>query len=185
MKAGGGGPRGPPPLVLAGVSRQKSHSSETFTDLDETTPSRGVLVETRSLPTRASKPMNRAVMTDVDVVEGRQFLLRRREGYLDYRWEHGAIAGMADAEEAVAAVDLIAGTQQLPLLVDMRRLKTLDREARSRFSEADSVTYLALLVDSPLSRVLANFFLAVSRPAVPTRLFTSEASAVAWLTETT
>jgi hypothetical protein len=124
-------------------------------------------------------------MTDVDVVEGKQFVLRRREGYLDFRWEHGAIAGMADAEESVAAVDRIAGTQRLPLLVDMRGLRTLAREARSRFSEADSVKCLAMLVDSPLSRVLANFFLAVSGSAVPTRLFTSEAGAVAWLTETT
>lgn len=124
-------------------------------------------------------------MTRHDVVEGRQFVLRLREGYLDYRWNDGADAGVADAEESVAAVGQLAGTQRLPLLVDMRPLKALDREARGRFSESDVVTQLAMVVDSPLSRVLANFFLAVSRPAVQTRLFTSEANAVAWLTETT
>lgn len=124
-------------------------------------------------------------MTRIDVVEGRQFVLRRCDGHLDYRWNDGVVAGVADAEESIAAVGRVAGTQRLPLLVDMRPLKALDREARGRFSDSDAVTQLAMLVDSPLSRVLANFFLAVSRPAVRTRLFTSDADAVAWLTDTT
>lgn len=123
-------------------------------------------------------------MNPTDVVRGRQFVLRRVDGCLRYSWDDGAVAGMADAEESVAAVGRLAGSQRLPLLVDMHGLKTLDRAARGRFSESDVVTRTAFLVGSPLSRVLANFFLAVSRPAVPTRLFTSEADAVAWLHDT-
>jgi hypothetical protein len=45
------------------------------------------------------------------------------------------------------------------------------------------VSAVALIVDTPLSRVLGNFFLAVNKPLYPTRLFDNEASALAWLQE--
>jgi len=122
-------------------------------------------------------------MTDAGVVRGAQFAIERRDGVLRYRWDDGAEASIVDADESVAAVRELAGPDRLPLLVDMHGLKRLDRDARARFSEADVVTRAAFLVGSPLSRVLANFFLAVSRPTMPTRMFTSEDEAVAWLTE--
>lgn len=122
---------------------------------------------------------------DTDVVRGRQFVLRHLDDHLHYTWVDGATACLVDAEESLAAVEALAGSRRLPLLVDMRGLKTLDRAARSRFSETDAITRLAFVVESPLSRVLANFFLAVSRPSWPTRMFTSEDEAVAWLTDPT
>ena len=39
----------------------------------------------------------------------------------------------------------------------------------------------AVLVGHPVSRVLGNFFLGISRPAYPTRLFTDPAAAIGWL----
>jgi hypothetical protein len=42
---------------------------------------------------------------------------------------------------------------------------------------------MAVLVGDPLSRMLGNFFLRVSRPAYPTRIFTDEAAARRWLAE--
>jgi len=40
---------------------------------------------------------------------------------------------------------------------------------------------VALLIASPLSRVLGNFYLRINRPETPTRLFSSEEEAGAWL----
>ena len=40
---------------------------------------------------------------------------------------------------------------------------------------------VALVIDSPLSRVLGNFFLGFNRPETPARLFTSVDEARAWL----
>ena len=39
----------------------------------------------------------------------------------------------------------------------------------------------ALIVTSPLARAIGSFFLALSRPAVPTKLFESVEDAVAWV----
>jgi hypothetical protein len=47
----------------------------------------------------------------------------------------------------------------------------------------DLVSAVALVVATPLSRMMGNFFLTVSKPMAPTRLFDDEASALAWLQE--
>jgi hypothetical protein len=40
---------------------------------------------------------------------------------------------------------------------------------------------VALLVGSPMSRAIGNFFIGLNKPLIPTRLFVSEPEALAWL----
>lgn len=39
----------------------------------------------------------------------------------------------------------------------------------------------AMLVDTPLSRTLDNFYLGLNKPPLPTRLFTTEDKGLEWL----
>jgi hypothetical protein len=90
----------------------------------------------------------------------------------------------ADAAEAIAAVGEIAGHRRRPLLVDLRATKSMDRGARAEYAGEAAVAVnraVALLVGSPLTRVIASFFMGLGKPTVPTRMFTSEAEALAWL----
>jgi hypothetical protein len=45
----------------------------------------------------------------------------------------------------------------------------------------DVVGATALFVDAPVSQLLANFFLRVNKPTIPTKMFTSETEALKWL----
>lgn len=90
---------------------------------------------------------------------------------------------LADAQEAVAASARVALGRRL-LLIDMRAMKSLERAARDYYAgeqPARSFTAVALLVYSPVSRVIANFFMGLSRPLIPTRMFTDEKQALQWL----
>jgi hypothetical protein len=59
-----------------------------------------------------------------------------------------------------------------------------DRDARMEFvRRGDLVKAVALIVDSPLNRMMGQFFINVSRPVVSTRLFENETAAAAWLLE--
>jgi hypothetical protein len=70
------------------------------------------------------------------------------------------------------------------LLVDIRGLATLDREGRAHFrGDYGGTSRVALLADSALNRMLANFFIGMQRLPVPIRMFTDEAAALAWLRE--
>jgi hypothetical protein len=89
-----------------------------------------------------------------------------------------------DAVEAVEAIATIAGGRRRPVLVDIRRVRTMSREARMYFAGVETShveSAAALLVASPLTRAIGNFFLGLNKPLFPTRLFTSEADAIAWL----
>ena len=90
----------------------------------------------------------------------------------------------ADAVEAVGAIATLSGGKRVPVLVDLRRVKSMSREARTYFSGVETSrteSAAALLVGSPLTRAIGNFFLGLNRPCFPTRLFTSEEDALAWL----
>lgn len=91
---------------------------------------------------------------------------------------------LSDAEEALRLIREIGGGQKSCLLMDISRLKSMSREARTYFSAPDRTEDLlavALIINSPLSRVIGNFFLGLNKAAIPVRLFTEEKQAVDWL----
>jgi hypothetical protein len=91
---------------------------------------------------------------------------------------------LADAEENMNATIQAGGGQLRPLLVDMSRVKSIDRAARVRYSSptnAGVVSAVALVVGTPLSRMIGNFFLGLNRAPGPMKLFGTRRDAAAWL----
>jgi hypothetical protein len=91
---------------------------------------------------------------------------------------------LATAQANIRATGAVVGGRRLPVLVDLRRSQSIDREARACYGgpvTAESCSAVALLVQSPLSRMLANFFLGWNKALMPLRLFTDESEALAWL----
>lgn len=89
-----------------------------------------------------------------------------------------------DARAIVDEAGRLVGARKLPLLVDMRRMRSLDRAAREHFKSDEATrhfTRIALLADSPLSRVLASFFVILGKHRLPVRVFTDPDAACAWL----
>ena len=106
----------------------------------------------------------------------------RPDGIVQLVWNPGAAMGLEDAVAATEAMSRLNGGRQQPLLVDTHDAGPQDRPARTEFARrGDLVSAVALLVETPLSRMMGNFFLSVSKPVAPTRLFGDEVSAVAWL----
>jgi hypothetical protein len=91
---------------------------------------------------------------------------------------------LADARENDDAVVSLAGGRRLPMLLDIRASRGLDREARQYYvrpEAAGQLTAVAMLIDSQIGRILGNFFMTVNKPPFPLRLFTAEADALVWL----
>lgn len=80
-------------------------------------------------------------------------------------------------------VRLCRGTA-FPVLSDIRRIKHVDKEARAYLAKSESTVFIragAFLVSNQLQKLLGNFFILIDKPEIPTRLFTDEAEALAWL----
>jgi hypothetical protein len=119
------------------------------------------------------------------VIENTAFFTRLdTRGFYHTIVKPNAVITLELAKENTAAVLELADDIQRPILVDLRKLKSIDKEARDHFSlrgRRRTVNAMALLISSPVSRIVGNFFLGLNRPAVDTRLFTSEEEAARWL----
>ena len=71
-----------------------------------------------------------------------------------------------------------------PILVVLENVQKVPRESREVFvgeKNIASSSSVALVVSSPVQRVIGNFFMGLNRPPIPAQLFSSEQDAVDWL----
>ena len=70
-----------------------------------------------------------------------------------------------------------------PCFFDITQVKQSTKEARDYLANEGNelVAASAILVSSPMLKMMANFFIQVNKPKNPTRLFTSQESALEWL----
>jgi hypothetical protein len=91
---------------------------------------------------------------------------------------------LADMKEINEHLVRLSGGKKIPVFDDIRGVKSITREARLFTSSAEAVQVsqaAALLIGSPVSSIIGNFFLGINKPPYPTRLFTSEEAAIKWL----
>ena len=79
-----------------------------------------------------------------------------------------------------------AKDKKLGFLVDARRFKKFDADSRAYAQKNAPIfaTKYAVIITSGMSSFLANIFLYINRPNIPTRLFTNKEDAVNWLKTT-
>lgn len=109
-------------------------------------------------------------------------------GFVHTRVAPGSEIQLQDAKANTAKVIEVSGGANYPILVDLKEIKSISKEARDHFSmrgRKPNVTAIAMLVSSPLSRIIGNFFLGLNKPTVPTRMFTSEEDAIYWMKRNT
>jgi hypothetical protein len=91
---------------------------------------------------------------------------------------------LADAEDTMVAYLKINQGKRCPLYVDTKTMKSLTREARHYYASEEAArvaSAVAIIVGTPVSKVLGNFYLGLSNPRLPTRLFSDEDEALEWL----
>jgi hypothetical protein len=94
------------------------------------------------------------------------------------------LLNLDDAKENIQAVKILANGKKTPVLVDITLAKGALKDARDFFAgtEAGQIqSACALLVNSPLSQLVGNFFLGLNKTKFPTRLFKNEEKAIEWL----
>ena len=91
---------------------------------------------------------------------------------------------LSDAIENIAACTELSGGRSTLALIDGRNMKSITKEAREYYTGEETVKITkacALLVSSPLTRTIGNFFFKINKPKYPMKLFSSEIEAIAWL----
>lgn len=71
-----------------------------------------------------------------------------------------------------------------PALIDYTKVKSTTKEARDFFASKEAIQHfkaLAVLINSPLGTMIFNFYYKISKPPLPTKVFTEEKEALEWL----
>jgi hypothetical protein len=98
----------------------------------------------------------------------------------------GADVDRADVEEIYSEGLKMSGGKPYMTLSDIRNNPTSSPEARAFAATCDYAKFRladALLADSSVMSLVANFYIRFNKPKVPTRLFNSKEKAVNWLKE--
>lgn len=96
----------------------------------------------------------------------------------------GAEVTLEDAKETMASYLKINQGKRRPLFIDTKMMKSMTRETRQYYSGAEAAKVAgaaAIIVGTPVSQVLGNFYIGLSNPYLPSRLFSSEDEALEWL----
>ncbi len=118
----------------------------------------------------------------VDTPKFRMWL--RSDGIVHLVWRSEAVMELDDAIAATDTMTRLTSGRSAPLLVDAYDAGSQSRLARAEFvRRGDLATAVAVLVLTPLSRMMGNFFLSVNKPTTLTRLFEDEDLAIEWLRE--
>lgn len=89
-----------------------------------------------------------------------------------------------DAMSSLAAARKLVPTGKVPLLLDSTGLKGYTSEVRTFFADVEAtelIHCLAVVVNSVSIKLSANFFIYITKPEYPTRLFSTEKAGVDWL----
>jgi len=81
------------------------------------------------------------------------------------------------------ACEEIGEGRKVPVLVDMRNLHYVDREARMYFAgevASSLIRAVAVLEGSPVSQIIGRFFQGLNRPTYPIKAFDDEGDAMEW-----
>jgi hypothetical protein len=109
---------------------------------------------------------------------------RGDDGIVVLRFGHRIWLKEAETREVLEAHIEIAGDEARPTLADIRGLRGADQHARRLPATPEAtaaMSHLAVLVGNPVTRVLASFFIRVTGPKFPARVFSDEAAAREWL----
>lgn len=91
---------------------------------------------------------------------------------------------LTQAKASIAGIRQVSGGVLRPLLLDMRLIKSQSREVRQYYGSpeaASAYSAIAILVGSPISRMIGNIFVGIGKLPAPTKLFSNEQEALVWL----
>lgn len=94
------------------------------------------------------------------------------------------IIEIEDAKANSAAVKEVSAGAVYPLLVNLKAIHSISKDARDHFSmqnRTSGVKAIGMLIKSTGSSIIGIFFLGLNKPTVPTKLFTDKNKALQWL----
>ena len=120
-----------------------------------------------------------------EVVETRSYKMWLDENHITHEvFKNGVEITSDDVVEMLEIRKKLIKGRKGPILADIRHIKSVSKEARDFGNNEEGIsitTAFGILIGAPISRMIGNLFIGVTKPPYPTRLFTEEDKAIEWL----
>lgn len=105
------------------------------------------------------------------------------EGILFFEYKTNTTIDLEVAVRVVADRITFQNERHMPVFCDIRGITSTDKAGRDYLAKSGSLlaTAVALLVNENVSMTMSTFYLQVSKPSVPTQIFSSEKEALDYL----
>ena len=105
------------------------------------------------------------------------------DGILYGRYTKNLDMTLEIAKVCVESRIYFAKGRSYPVIVDMKGISSSTRDAREYMATIGStlVSAAALITGSAINRALGNVFLKIDKPPIPTKLFSNDKKAKAWI----
>lgn len=123
--------------------------------------------------------MKKTLLENIDVT------IELEDGIVVAKWKNSFV-DLNVAKQAVKWRLECTNFTSYPLLSNIKLVKSSTKEARDFLATekgCEGIIAAAVLIDSPISSMIGNFFIRVSKPLRPTKIFTNEGEAKKWLTK--
>lgn len=106
-------------------------------------------------------------------------------GILIFEYKPNTSIDLELAMRVVADRIAFQNERQLPVFCDIRGIISTDKAGRDYLAKSGSLLTkaVALVVNENVSRTMSTFYLEVSKPSVPTRIFTVDQEALDYLAQ--
>lgn len=118
-----------------------------------------------------------------ELYENEYALFWIESGILFFKYKSDVVLNLDAAKRVVAARIQFQKNISYPVLCDIRGVVETTKAGRDYLAQSGSLLTksVGLLVHQKVSITISNFYLQISKPAVPTRLFISETDAIGFL----
>lgn len=105
------------------------------------------------------------------------------DGVLFFVYKPGTHMNLEAAKQVVKDRLAVQNGESYPVFCDMRGVRDSDKPARDYLAKEGSslVRSVAVLTDSPVTKIMLNFYLTISKPLIPTKMFTDRNQALQYL----
>ena len=120
----------------------------------------------------------------MDNLKGKYVNLEMYGNILIGTYKKGLKITLPIAKEIVIMRLIFTNNTDLPALILNQGVISMDKEARDFLSSKEGIKGLkagAIVLDSPFSSFLGNFFIKISKPKIPAKIFSNKEDALKWL----
>ena len=100
-----------------------------------------------------------------------------------FEYKDGVHIDISAAREIIEERAQFQNKRMYPLLTDIRGVTYFEKPARDYFANEGTrlIRSTAILVGSPISMLMAKFYISINKPAVPTQVFADRGDALEYL----